>query len=104
MLTIKVFFFTVWAIDFIGVFPSSFGNKYINVVVEYVSKWVEVIAFPTNEARYVLWFFKNNILTRFGSPKRIICNGDSHFCNRIMEKVQLKYGVNDKVGVSPIIR
>jgi len=41
--------FDVWGVDFMGPFPSSFGNQYILVVVDYVSKWVEAIASPTNE-------------------------------------------------------
>ncbi|GJR78814.1 reverse transcriptase domain-containing protein [Tanacetum coccineum] len=41
--------FDVWGIDFMGPFPSSHGNKYILVAVDYLSKWVEVKALPTNE-------------------------------------------------------
>ncbi|GKF40454.1 reverse transcriptase domain-containing protein, partial [Tanacetum coccineum] len=33
--------FDVWGIDFMGPFPSSQGNKYILVAVDYLSKWVE---------------------------------------------------------------
>nr|GFB32412.1 reverse transcriptase domain-containing protein [Tanacetum cinerariifolium] len=33
--------FDVWGIDFMGPFPSSKGNKYILVVADYLSKWVE---------------------------------------------------------------
>ncbi|GKB11561.1 reverse transcriptase domain-containing protein, partial [Tanacetum coccineum] len=33
--------FDVWGIDFIGPFPSSRGNKYILMAVDYLSKWVE---------------------------------------------------------------
>nr|GEY25363.1 reverse transcriptase domain-containing protein [Tanacetum cinerariifolium] len=43
--------FDVWGIDFIGPFPSSRRNKYILVAVDYLSKWVEAKAFPTNDAR-----------------------------------------------------
>nr|GEU87346.1 reverse transcriptase domain-containing protein [Tanacetum cinerariifolium] len=43
--------FDVWGIDFMGPFPSSRGNKYILVAVDYMSKWVEVKALPTNDAR-----------------------------------------------------
>ncbi|RVW95560.1 hypothetical protein CK203_039109 [Vitis vinifera] len=35
--------FDVWGIDFMGPFPMSFGNSYILVGVDYVSKWVEAI-------------------------------------------------------------
>ncbi|XP_070025658.1 uncharacterized protein [Nicotiana sylvestris] len=43
--------FDVWRIDFMGPFVSSYGNKYILVAVDYVSKWVEAAAFPTNDSR-----------------------------------------------------
>ena len=33
--------FDVWGIDFMGPFPSSFGNLYILLAVDYVSKWIE---------------------------------------------------------------
>ena len=46
--------FDGWGIDFIGPFPKSFGNEYILVVVEYVSKWVKAAATPTNDARVVI--------------------------------------------------
>nr|GEU37951.1 reverse transcriptase domain-containing protein [Tanacetum cinerariifolium] len=50
--------FDVWGIDFMGPFPSSNGNKYILVAIDYVSKWVEAQAFPTNEAQNVVNFLK----------------------------------------------
>ena len=32
--------FDVWGIDFMGPFPSSFGNLYILLAVYYISKWL----------------------------------------------------------------
>nr|GEV38876.1 reverse transcriptase domain-containing protein [Tanacetum cinerariifolium] len=43
--------FDVWGIDFMGPFPSSRGNKYLLVAVDYFSKWVKAKALPTNDAR-----------------------------------------------------
>nr|GEV06594.1 reverse transcriptase domain-containing protein [Tanacetum cinerariifolium] len=58
----------VWGIEFIGLFPSSRGNKYILVAVDYLSKWVEVKALPTNDARVVCIFLKN-LFARFRTPE-----------------------------------
>ncbi|GJV59961.1 reverse transcriptase domain-containing protein [Tanacetum coccineum] len=84
--------FDVWGIDFIGPFPSSRGNKYILVVVEYLSKWVEAKALPTNDARVVIKFLKS-LFARFGTPRAIISDRGTHFCNDRFAKVMLKYGV-----------
>nr|GEW36249.1 reverse transcriptase domain-containing protein [Tanacetum cinerariifolium] len=51
--------FDVWGINFIGPFPSSRGNKYILVAVDYLSKWVEAKALLTNDARVVVKFLKS---------------------------------------------
>nr|GEY46581.1 reverse transcriptase domain-containing protein [Tanacetum cinerariifolium] len=51
--------FDVWGIEFMGPFPSSKGNKYILVDVDYLSKWVEAKALPTNDARVVVKFLKS---------------------------------------------
>nr|GEU47156.1 reverse transcriptase domain-containing protein [Tanacetum cinerariifolium] len=45
--------------------PRS-GNKYILVVVDYLSKWVEAKALLTNDARVVCKFLKN-LYARFGT-------------------------------------
>ncbi|XP_062104308.1 uncharacterized protein LOC133815486 [Humulus lupulus] len=44
--------FDVWGIDFMGPFPPSFGNLFILLAVDYVSKWVEAIAISTNDSKY----------------------------------------------------
>ena len=49
--------------DFMGPFLPSYNNLYILVAVDYVSKWVEAIATPTNDSKVVIRFFKKNIFT-----------------------------------------
>ena len=50
---LEVEIFDVWGADFMSLFPSSRGNRYILVAVDYVSKWVEALAHPTNDSRVV---------------------------------------------------
>ncbi|XP_052198389.1 uncharacterized protein LOC127805674 [Diospyros lotus] len=92
--------FDVWGIDFMGPFVSSFGNKYILVAVNYVSKWVEAVALPKNDARVVTRFLKKYIFTKFGTPRAIISDGGSHFCNKQFDALLAKYGVSHKVATA----
>ena len=96
ILVVKLF--DVWGIDFMGPFPTSYGNTYILVGVDYVSKWVEAIPCKTNDYRVVLKFLKANIFSRFGVPKAIISDGGSHFYNKPFEHLMAKYGVKHKVA------
>ena len=82
---LKVELFDIWGIDFMGHFSISFGHQYILVVVDYVSKWVEVIPCKTNDNKVVVKFLKENIFSRFGTPRAIISDNSSHFCNRTFE-------------------
>ncbi|GJR90170.1 reverse transcriptase domain-containing protein [Tanacetum coccineum] len=91
--------FDVWGIDFMGPFPSSRGNKYILVAVDYLSKWVEAKALPTNDARVVCKFLKS-LFARFGTPRAIISDRGTHFCNDQFAKVMLKYGVTHRLSTA----
>nr|GEX13758.1 reverse transcriptase domain-containing protein [Tanacetum cinerariifolium] len=88
--------FDVWGIDFMGSFPSSRGNKYILVAIDYLSKWVEEKALPTNDARVVCKFLKS-LFARFGTPCAIISDRGAHFCNDQFLKVMRKYGVTHRL-------
>ena len=84
ILEVKLFFL---GMDFMGPFPSSFSNLYILLVVDYVSKWVEAIPTRTNDASVVVKFLHNHIFTRFGTPRALITDGGTHFCNKLVDKV-----------------
>ncbi|GJW92290.1 reverse transcriptase domain-containing protein [Tanacetum coccineum] len=92
--------FDIWGIDFIGPFPSSKGNKYILVAVDYlVVKWVEAKALPTNDARVVVKILKS-LFARFGTPRAIISDRGTHFCNDQFAKVMSKYGVTHRLATA----
>ncbi|GKA53273.1 reverse transcriptase domain-containing protein, partial [Tanacetum coccineum] len=84
---------------FMGPFPSSRGNKYILVAVDYLSKWVEAKALPTNDARVVVKFLKS-LFARFGTPRAIISDRGTHFCNDKFAKVMSKYGVTHRLSTA----
>nr|GEW76205.1 reverse transcriptase domain-containing protein [Tanacetum cinerariifolium] len=91
--------FDVWGIDFMGPFPCSKGNKYILVAVDYLSKWVEAKALPTNDARVVVKFLKS-LFSKFGTPKAIISDRGAHFYNDQFLRVMAKYGVTHRLSTS----
>ncbi|XP_059285625.1 uncharacterized protein LOC132039101 [Lycium ferocissimum] len=63
-----------------------------------VFKWVKAIALPNNEGRRVTAFLKRYIFSRFETPRAIISDGGSHFCNRLFKTLLDKYGVKHKVA------
>ncbi len=56
--------------DILGPFPVfKLSNIYIVVVVDYVTKWAEAVALPTDGAKQVADFFIQEILLRHGAPE-----------------------------------
>ncbi|XP_058746143.1 uncharacterized protein LOC131619017 [Vicia villosa] len=97
---LEVELFDVWGIDFMGPFPPSFGKNYILVAVDYVSKWVEAVALPSNDAKVVVKFLKENIFARFGVPRALISDEGTHFLNHLMERLLQKYNVKHKIATA----
>ncbi|GKD22241.1 reverse transcriptase domain-containing protein, partial [Tanacetum coccineum] len=91
--------FDIWGIDFMGPFPKSHKFEYILVAVDYVSKWVEAQALPTNDARVVVTFLKK-LFCLFEMPKALISNRGTHFCKKIIENTMKRYGVNHRFSTS----
>jgi len=94
---LEIDLFDVWGIDFMGLFPPSFGNNYIPVAIDYVSKWAEEVTLPTNDAKVMTKFLIKNIFTRFGTPRLIISGGETHFCNKMFETVLNNMELNIKL-------
>ena len=88
---LEVELFDIWGMDFMGPFPSFFSNLYILLSVDYVSKWVEAIPTQTNDAKVEARFLHSHIFTRFGTPRALITDAGTHFCNKLVDNVLRKY-------------
>ena len=73
--------------------------------MDYVSKLVEAIVCPKNDASTVVGFIQRNILSRFGTPRTIISDEGSHFANKVFAKLLSKYGIRCyEIDVSPSVK
>ncbi|GJZ23487.1 reverse transcriptase domain-containing protein, partial [Tanacetum coccineum] len=78
-------------IDFMGPFPSLRGNKYILVAIDYLSKWVEAKALPTNDTRvFVKVLLKYGVTHRLSTAYHPQTSGQvevsNHGLKRILER------------------
>nr|GEW15552.1 reverse transcriptase domain-containing protein [Tanacetum cinerariifolium] len=71
----------------------SHGVTLFNVKAKYRN------ALPTNDARVVVKFLKS-LFARFGTPRAIISDHGTHFCNDQFAKVMLKYGVTHRLSIA----
>ena len=81
-------------------FLPSFGNIYILLAVDYLSKWIEVVACPRNDANTVVGFVQRNILNIYGAPRTIISDKGSHFPNKLFANLMSRYGVRHAMGLA----
>jgi len=82
-------------LDFIGeIHPSSSAqHKWILTVIDYFTKWIEVI--PTRQATdlIIISFLENNILSRFGCPNKLITDNAAAFKSKRMIDFCHKYQI-----------
>jgi hypothetical protein len=69
-----------WGLNLLGPLPPAQGNlKYVVVVVEYFSKWIEAKPLATITSATVQKFFWQSIVCRFGVPKAITVDNGTQF-------------------------
>ena len=96
ILIVEIFY--MWRIDFMGSFSNSFGNEYILVAIDYVSKWVETMPYKSNNNKVIVKFLKKNIFFHFGTPSAIISDWGTHFCNYSFASLMKKYNIIHKLA------
>ena len=71
------------------------------MLVDYVSKWIEVVANRAHDAKTMVKHVKSLILHRYGIPKAIISDRGTHFFNKTLCTLLAKYHVTHKMSTIP---
>jgi hypothetical protein len=74
--------FTKWGIYYTTFNPpSTRGHRYIIVVLDYFTKWVEAIPTFKDDGETATLFLFNQIIERFDVPREIVIDHGNHFQN-----------------------
>ena len=69
-----------WSVDLAGDLPLSRNNKrYVVVMIEHFSKWVEVVAIPQKTAYWTREAFLQCVLSRFGACAEVVTDQGKEF-------------------------
>lgn len=72
----------LWEVDIIGPLPvTKRGNKFILVVVDHFTKWVEATPLQAKETHSVIHFLKNKVIAENGTPEIIRSDQGLEFRN-----------------------
>ena len=55
------------------------GNKYVLVMIEHFTKWVELVPLPNKSADLTATTFLESVLSRFGAPAEVVTDQGSEF-------------------------
>nr|GEZ36024.1 reverse transcriptase domain-containing protein [Tanacetum cinerariifolium] len=79
--------------------PKEINEFFPLETISELSHHDQTKALPTNDARVVVKFLKS-LFTRFGTPKAIISDHGTHFCNDQFAKVMSMYGVTHRLSTT----
>ncbi|RDX84297.1 Tf2-8, partial [Mucuna pruriens] len=75
--------FYKWGVDILGPFPPALGQvKYLILVIDYFTKWIEAKVVATISAERIKHFYWKNIICHFGLPTEIVSNNGMKFASR----------------------
>lgn len=89
--------FEVIHVDFQGPFPASSGgrrNKYLLVVEDEFSKWLELFPMTKATAKKVADKLEDEVFCRFGAPSTIVSDNGSQFTSKILKKLCKEWNIH----------
>ncbi|KAA3464782.1 RNA-directed DNA polymerase [Gossypium australe] len=87
--------FSMWGIDVIGLISpkASNGHRFIFVVIDYFTKWVEAASYANVTKTAVSKFLKKEIICRYGMPERIVSDNALNLNNSVIEEVCSQFNI-----------
>ena len=87
--------FSMWGMDVIGpITPkASNGHRFIFVVIDYFTKWVEAALYASVTKSVVARFIKREIICRYGLPERIISDNGLNLNNDMVAEVCAQFKI-----------
>ena len=83
-----------WGLDIFGPLPvSRDGNRYILVMIDLFSRWVEAIPTKNQTGETVAKEFESNVISRFGVPQYVITHRGPCFESRVFNDTLDRWGV-----------
>src|SRR3954462_176453 len=81
-------------IDLIGPLPvTQRNNRYIIVMVDYLTKWPEAKPIPNKNAETIVSHFHEEIICRHGCPKELLSDQGTEFCNLVVNALCKLHGI-----------
>ncbi|OMJ22528.1 Retrovirus-related Pol polyprotein from transposon [Smittium culicis] len=86
--------FEMVSIDFAGPFPETeSGNKYILVVTDLLTRWVDAVAVPNTTAEITVDILEKRLISLHGSPQKLLSDNGAAFTSHLMNAFCLNYGI-----------
>ncbi|GFW59889.1 hypothetical protein TNCV_4699351 [Trichonephila clavipes] len=89
------------AIDLFGPLPETTeGMKWIFIVEDYTTKWVELFPLKQATAKECAMTLLNEVFLRYGVPRRLISDNGTQFVSAVMQ--QLCFGLDINQSLIPV--
>ena len=87
--------------DLMGPFPTSInGNKYILVMIEYLTHWCEGVALPDATTNSMAQALLHKVIFPHGCPQQLLSDQGSEFRNEVLQVLSHSLGIK-QVFTSP---
>ncbi|KAF7695179.1 hypothetical protein HF521_006902, partial [Silurus meridionalis] len=84
--------------DFVDMADRKEGKRYILVVIDHFSRWVEATATAKNDTKTVGKFLIREVIPRFGIPDKLSSDNGPHFVNNVIKAFAEALCIKQRMG------